>query len=207
MKNKSTIYTIGHSTQTVDEFINRLQMNNVNCVVDVRSTPYSQYASQFNERDIKFALRDNGIQYIYMGKEFGARRDNPELYDKQGKLDFEKTASDSDFIEGIKRIKHGLEGGFSIAFMCTEKDPMDCHRCILVARAIQDTLEVEVENILIDGSLKNQSEIEQELIEKYFPNRGQISLFDTDNMTEDEYIEEAYKRRGKEIAYKMEEEQ
>lgn len=205
MQNKKTIYTIGHSTQTVDEFIGRLRMNNIDCVVDVRSTPYSQYASQFNERDIKNALKNNGIQYIYMGKEFGARRENPDLYDEHGRLDFEKTIKDIDFIEGIKRIEKGLHNGFSIAFMCTEKDPQDCHRCILVARAVQDKLEAEVENILIDGSLRKQSEIEQDLIEKYFPNRSQISLFESDNMTEEEYIKEAYRRKGKEIAYQLEE--
>ena len=122
-----TIYTIGHSTQSVEDFINLLKLHNINCVVDVRSTPYSQYASQFNERDIKYALKQVGIQYIYMGKEFGARRDNKNLYDSSGKLDFEKTITDEAFISGINRIREGLEKGYTIAFMCTEKEPQDCH--------------------------------------------------------------------------------
>ena len=197
------LYTIGHSTQSVDDFIERLKKNTIDCVVDVRSTPYSQYASQFNEPEIKYALKEAGIKYIYMGKEFGARRDNRELYDDQGRLDFEKTTSDKDFQKGIVRIKDGIDKGYSIAFMCTEKEPQDCHRCILVGRSFHEMEGIRVENIRIDGSLKSQDEIERELIEKYFPDREQLSLFSTDNKTEHEYLVEAYRLRGKEIAYQM----
>lgn len=198
-----TIYTIGHSTQSVEDFINLLKLHSINCVVDVRSTPYSQYASQFNERDIKYALKQAGIQYIYMGREFGARRDNKDLYDESGKLDFEKTATDADFINGVNRIKEGLEKGYTIALMCTEKEPQDCHRCILVGRTFNDLEGIRVDNIRIDGSLISQDEIGKMLIEKYFPERGQVSLFTTDNKTEKEYLDEAYRNRGQEIAYQM----
>ena len=197
------LYTIGHSTQSIDDFIERLKKYSIDCVVDVRSTPYSQYASQFNEPEIKYALKEAGIKYIYMGKEFGARRDNRELYDDQGRLDFEKTTSDKDFQKGIVRIKDGIDKGYSIAFMCTEKEPQDCHRCILVGRSFHEMEGIRVENIRIDGSLKSQDEIERELIEKYFPDREQLSLFSTDNKTEHEYLVEAYRLRGKEIAYQM----
>ena len=203
MNQIDTVYTIGHSTQSFKEFLHRLERYHINCVVDVRSTPYSQYASQFNARDIKHALNNEGIQYIYMGKEFGARRDNPDLYDAQGGLDFAKTAKDSEFIRGVERIENGIASGYTIALMCTEKEPQDCHRCILVARALQDTLKANVENILIDGNLRNQREVEHLLVEKYFPERDQVSFFDTDALTDDEYISKAYEIRGKEIAYHM----
>lgn len=199
------LYTIGHSTQSVEDFINLLKKHHINCVVDVRSTPYSQYTPQFNENDIKYALKKEGIQYIFMGKEFGARRGNKDLYDSSGKLDFEKTTTDGDFIKGINRIKEGLAKGFTIAFMCTEKEPQDCHRCILVGKTFNDMLGIRVENIKIDGSLISQDDIGRMLVEKYFPERGQVSLFSTDNKTEQEYIDDAYRRRGQEIAYQMSE--
>ena len=138
-----------------------------------------------------------------MGKEFGARRDNKELYDSSGKLDFEKTITDGDFISGINRIKEGLEKGYTIAFMCTEKEPQDCHRCILVGRTFNDLEGIRVDNIRIDGSLISQDDIGKMLVEKYFPERQQVSLFMTDNRTEQEYIDEAYRKRGQEIAYQM----
>lgn len=200
---KNTLFTIGHSTQSIEEFINLLRLHSINCVVDVRSTPYSQYASQFNETEIKSALKTADIQYIYMGKEFGARRDNRALYRNDGKLDFTKVPYDVDFKKGIDRIKDGLTQGFNIAFMCTEKDPQDCHRCILVGRVFHETLGINVENIKIDGELVNQSDIEKILVERYFPDRGQVSMFSSDNKTEQEYIDESYKRRGQEIAYQL----
>ena len=200
---KDTLFTIGHSTQSVETFINLLLLHSINCVVDVRSTPYSQYASQFNEPDIKAALKKAGIQYINMGKEFGARRDNPKLYDTDGKLDFEKVPLDDDFINGVNRIKDGLKKDYNIAFMCTEKDPQDCHRCILVGKTFNDILGIHVENIKINGDLVSQAEIGKLLVERYFPERSQVSLFSADNKTEQEYIEEAYKIRGREIAYQI----
>ena len=198
---EKTIYTIGHSTQTVEKFINLLKLHGINCVVDVRSTPYSQYASQFNQPEIRHELKQAGIDYIHMGKEFGARRDNRALYNSSGKLDFDKTKADGDFLRGIERIKAGIEKGYTIAFMCTEKEPQDCHRCILVGRTFNDIQGINVENIRIDGTLISQNEISKLLLDKYFPDRKQVSLFETDNKTEEEYIREAYQLRGEEIAY------
>lgn len=199
----NTIYTIGHSTQTTEEFIDKLKLHNINCVVDVRSVPYSQYASQFDRENISRELKANDIAYIYMGKEFGARRENTKLYDAEGKLDFEKAAEDSDFKKGESRLKEGLSKDFKIALMCTEKNPIDCHRCILVARNIQDDLGVEVANILDNGELVKQDEIEQTLLEMYFPQREQISLFEENNKSDKELIKEAYRKHSKNIAYQI----
>lgn len=201
------IYTIGHSTQTIEQFIGLLKKHSVDCVVDVRSTPYSQYASQFNQPEIRQELKKAGIEYIHMGKEFGARRDNKDLYDSSGKLDFDKTVGDEDFLSGIGRIKAGIEKGYTIAFMCTEKEPQDCHRCILVGRSFNDMQGIKVENIKGDGTLISQDEIGILLVDKYFPDRKQVSLFAADNKTEEAYIDEAYRLRGKEIAYQASEQE
>lgn len=197
---KQIIYTIGHSTYTVEKFINLLKAHNITCIVDVRSTPYSQFAPQFNERDIKFFLNKNGITYIYMGKEFGARREDAALYRNSGKLDFEKTKSCPEFISGVKRIENGLRKGFNIAMMCSEKVPQDCHRCIMIGKAFSD-YGYEVEHILEDSSLLQQADIDQLLLDEYFPNRDQLSLFDCNDMSEIDYISAAYRKKEEEIAY------
>lgn len=201
-----TLYTIGHSTQTIEDFLSLLKMHGINCIVDVRSVPYSQFASQFNEDNIKHALKNEGIAYIRMSKEFGARRDDPNLYGSDGKVDFEKTAKSNDFLSGVSRIMTGLEKGYNIAFMCTEKDPMDCHRCILVGKEFDDIDGIKVEHILINGSLISQENIGQELLDMYFPNRDQLSLFDSGNDEsglEEDYLKKAYRKREEEIAYSM----
>lgn len=197
---KQTIYTIGHSTYNVEKFINLLKVHDITCIVDVRSTPYSQFAPQFNEREIKFLLNKNGITYIYMGEEFGARRENATLYKSNGKLDFEKTKSSPEFLSGVKRIEAGLNKGFNIAMMCSEKAPQDCHRCIMIGKAFSD-YGYEVEHILEDSTLLRQADIDQLLLNKYFPDRAQLSLFDCNDMSEKDYIEAAYRKKEDEIAY------
>ena len=92
-----TLYTIGHSTYDQKYFIDLLKKYKINCVVDVRSTPYSKYAEQYNTDNINYALNKEGIKYLYMGKEFGARRNDRSLYDPDGKLNFDRTIESVDF--------------------------------------------------------------------------------------------------------------
>ena len=165
----SEVYTIGHSTHSIEEFISLLSRYNIDCVVGVRSVPFSRYAPQFNEDQLKAALGNAGIRYIQMGKEFGARRENRELYREDGKLDFEKTADDSVFRQGVERIRTGISKGFRIALMCTEKHPIDCHRAIMVGRGFE--LDgVNVKHILADGTLLAQEELNGELVKSAHDN-------------------------------------
>lgn len=195
------IYTIGHSTQNFDDFLRLLKINNINCIIDVRSVPFSRFANQYNKDNLKYSLRKAGIIYVYMGKELGARRENMSLYDN-GKLNFDKVLNDEQLINGINRVIDGIKKGFCIALMCTEKEPIDCHRCILLGRILYDK-GYDVQNILYDGNLKSQYDIENELVDKYFPDRMQISMFDTLNNID--YKEEAYSKQSNEIAYSLDE--
>jgi hypothetical protein len=87
--------------------------------------------------------------------------------------------------------------------MCTEKDPLDCHRAIMVARAF-NLAGVEVKHILPNGNIQIQAVLDKRLLEKYFPDRGQLSLFTYDNgMSDDEYIRRAYRKRNREIGYRL----
>lgn len=193
------IFTVGHSTHDVETFIKLLEANSINCVVDVRSTPYSQFASQFNENEIKFELNKRGITYIYMGEEFGARRDDDNLY-INGKLSFDRTTKSPLFKKGVTRINNGLEKGFTIALMCSEKRPAECHRCIMIGKSLSDN-GYEVEHILEDSTTITQQAVDTVLVEEYFPNRDQISLFNHENKSYDKYVADAYALRENEIAY------
>lgn len=198
------IYTIGHSVYDPKDFINLLRKFDINCIVDVRSTPYSKFNPTFNLENIKRMLIEAGIYYISMGKELGARRDDKSLYHKSGYLDFEKVRKDKLFHQGIDRVKDGISRDYKIALMCTEKDPFDCHRCILVAKEFYDQ-GYEVKNILPNGDILTQEQIEEKLIEKYFPNRFQLTIDSIlgNNLSEKEMIAEAYKRRNAEIGYRI----
>lgn len=199
-----TLYTIGHSKHTQQYFLKLLRLYKINCIVDVRSTPFSKFCPQFNRDEIKKYLNRYGVYYVEMGDEFGARRKDKELYTNEGYLDFEKTAGSFEFIKGIKRINEGLEKNLNIAFMCTEKDPIDCHRSILVAREFYKR-NYKIINILEDGSNESQEHLEERLLDMYFPNRGQLNFIQPENNSKsiEELIKDAYKLRNKDIGYSL----
>jgi len=202
----SKIYTVGHSSHKLEYFLLLLKSHGVNCLVDVRSTPYSKYTPQFNMDGLKIFLNSNGIYYIFMGKEFGARREDRSLYTLEGYLDFEKVTETSLFDSGIERIKAGIEKDFNIALMCTEKDPIDCHRNILVAREFHKR-NYKVNNILENGKIQTQEYIEKRLLDMYFPNRMQQTMFDIGETKSDiELVDQVYRLRNKDIGYSIIEE-
>lgn len=196
------IYTIGHSSYTHEQYLKLLIRYSINCIVDVRSIPYSKYVPQFNREEIKEFLKLNSIYYIFMGKELGARREDKGLY-TNGYLDFEKTSKSMSFIKGIERVKDGVEKGYKIALMCKEKDPIDCHRNILVARQFFKQ-GFKVTNILENGSIETQEHIEERLLDLYFPERNQVTISDVQNkgnIDKNSFIKQAYILRNKEIGY------
>ena len=198
------LYTIGHSRYEFEYFANLLKKFEINYLLDVRSTPYSKSAETFNREQLENSLASEGITYFFMGKFFGARPDNTDLYSKEGYLDFEKTSRSDLFITGMENVKLGLKKGNNIVLMCTEKDPIDCHRAIMVARAF--SLEgIDVQHILPDGKLQTQQELDRRLLDRYFPDRTQLSLFDyNDPVNDEEIIKSAYRKRNKEIGYHLE---
>ncbi len=127
------IYTIGHSTDSLDYFIGLLATNQIDTIVDVRSVPYSRFVSQFNKDQLAIFLKKNNINYVPMGKYLGARYKDKELLFDDGKVNFSKVINTKRFQEGITRIETGIKKGYKIALMCSEKNPIKCHRFSLVS--------------------------------------------------------------------------
>lgn len=200
------LYTIGHSSHSVEYFVCLLKNNGINCLVDVRSVPYSKYTPQFNMGEIKKSLNSSKIYYLFLGKELGARHEDRNLWTKEGYLDFEKVSKTSFFRSGIERIKAGIERGFNVALMCTEKDPIDCHRSILVAREFHRQKYI-VNNILEKGEIQTQDNLEERLLDMYFPNRMQMTLFNDHVEDDAELIKKAYLLRNQDIGYIITEEE
>lgn len=199
-----SLYTIGHSQHKIDYFVGLLRKYNINFILDVRSTPYSKYAEQFNKEYLKNRLQNAGLKYYFMGTYFGARPDDRNLYCDEGYLDFERVRKSSQFLKGFNSVIKGLEQGNNIALMCTEKDPFDCHRAIMVSRAF-DLANIEVNHVLEDGELQSQTKLNERLLNKYYPDMAQITLFDYLDMKEEsDYLGMAYEQRNKEIGYRLE---
>jgi len=195
----NTIYTIGHSVHPLELFHELLIRHNINCVIDVRSTPFSRFAPQYNKPQLSSSLKTIGILYSHFGEEFGARHTDPKVLDTEGKVDFEKVRKTVLFNQGIQRLHNGLSMDYRIALMCSEANPFDCHRFAMISyQLVKEKLAVQ--HILKNGDILDNVALEDMLVKKYFRKLPQSSLFDGEVAVETQ-VECAYRLRNKDIAY------
>ena len=179
---KLTCFTIGHSIHSIEAFIKLLKQTGINTLVDVRSSPYSKYNPQYNKEILKNSLTSEQITYIFMGPELGAKHQEPQVLESDGRVNFEKVRNLDTFKEGIRRLITGMEKGYKMALMCSEKNPLECHRFSLVSYALKKE-GVQVRHILEDGSIKENYELEESFLSKV------PDMF----KTKEQEIEEGYK--------------
>src|SRR5262249_20821450 len=146
------IHTIGHSNHPIQDFLDLLQRHGVTAVADVRSTPYSRFNPQFRRETLQAALAEAEIRYVFLGEELGARSQDPACYDASGRVSYARLAGTELFRRGIQRLKAGMSE-HRISLMCAEREPLECHRTLLVARELVRE-GVAVTHILGDGSLE-----------------------------------------------------
>lgn len=155
------VFTIGHSNLPIEKFIGLLKANGIRTLVDVRSSPYSQYAHQFNRETLERSLFEAGISYKYAGDRLGGRPSDPSLYKSgvipEGKIDYlilvdyQAVMKRDWFIAGVDELS-ALAQKEASAVMCSEEKPEKCHRHHLVGKALVDR-GVVVKHILADGGL------------------------------------------------------
>jgi uncharacterized protein (DUF488 family) len=189
------VFTIGHSTQPIERFIGLLKQHEITAVGDVRSRPYSRMNPQFNREALKERLREAEIKYVFLGKELGARSEDRSCY-CNGQVQYDLLARTTLFKSGIKRVIDGSRD-FRIALMCAEKEPLDCHRTILVARELA-TSEIAIRHILYDGSVETHQDALGRLV-------SMLRIPNADMFREPtSVLEDAYNRRARDIAYREE---
>lgn len=198
---KKSIYTIGHSTHKIEDFISFLFKKEINVIVDIRSLPYSKFSSQFNRECLKGYLKKNSIDYIFMGDMLGARWHNSDLLFSDGKVNFESVSKTVLFQKGITRLDDGIAKQYKIALMCSEKEPFDCHRFVLVSRFLSEN-GINVRHIYPDQNKLvefSQADLENKMINKYRKKMPENNLFC--EITNAEILKEAYRLRNIDIAY------
>jgi len=155
------IYTVGHSNHPIEQFTGLLQLHGITALADVRSTPYSRFNPQFRREKLQASLAAAGIQYVFLGEELGARSQDPAVFDATGRVSYALLAKTDLFRRGIARLKTGM-AEHRISIMCAEREPLDCHRTILVSRELVRE-GVPVTHILADGSLEPHEHAMQRL--------------------------------------------
>ncbi|MGO8701643.1 MAG: DUF488 family protein [Limisphaerales bacterium] len=185
------LFTIGHSTLPWEQYLELLLQHRIEAIADVRSNPYSARFPQYNRRSLDRALRAASIRYVFLGDELGARRNERDCY-VEGVARYDRIAQTSAFRAGLERVRNGV-ARFRLALMCAEKDPLECHRTILVCRQFRN--DMDIRHILGNGSLEFHTDSETRLMaEENVPGNDLFAA-------REELIARAYERRSDKIAY------
>lgn len=192
---KKSVFTVGHSTHTLERFVELLITHSISAIADVRSSPYSRVNPQFNRESLSQGLRQSDIAYVFLGKELGARSDEPGCY-RNGKVQYELLAETEQFKKGVARVIDGADK-YRLALMCAEKDPLDCHRAILVAKVL-DEIGVSVNHILADRRIEDHDQLVERMLQKWKLSAGDMFS------AREQFVAEAYRKQGQAIAYEDE---
>ena len=190
------VLTIGHSNHPLDVFMPLLQRHRVTALADVRSAPYSRLHPQFNRESLAGSLRREGIEYVHLGQALGGRSDDPACYEN-GRVRYDRVAGTETFRRGLERVVQGAADHL-IVLLCAEREPLECHRTLLVARAL-DERGIEVAHIHADGGLESHTEAMDRLLQLFNLN-ADGDLFRTAQPRE-ELVAEAIALQAKRVAY------
>ena len=188
------VFTVGHSNHSLETFVNLLLQHDVAEVVDVRSTPYSRHIPHFNSESLNRMLDGMGIGYVFLGRELGGRPSDRSCYDIKGRVRYDRVANTALFDDGLRRVMRDANER-RLALMCTEKEPLECHRTLLVAWMLSGR-DVAVEHILADGGTENHSAAMDRLLDMFkLPHDGDMFT------SRAEVIADALTRQAQKVAY------
>ena len=163
MNLQTTLYSIGHGQKELDEFYDELRSFGIQYLIDVRSSPFSKWAPQFNQRELAYYMRSLNIVYAYMGNTIGGRPINEFCYDAEGHFDYEKMAQEPTFKEGLLRLVSANDKRFNVAVMCSESDPSLCHRSKLIGRELYENYHINMKHIVSVGEFIDETHVIMEL--------------------------------------------
>jgi len=187
-------FSIGHSNIPVDRFVTILREAGVNIVVDVRSVPSSRRFPWFSKKNLEARLEREGIAYTAMGEVLGGRPRDNRLY-RDGIADYEAMAREPQYQTGIDRLIDAAARSRG-CLMCAEREPLDCHRCLLVARSLTER-GLAVGHILHDGTKEPHAATERRLL------AGHGEDCDLFSSGQRELIAAAYRHRARRVAFRL----
>jgi uncharacterized protein (DUF488 family) len=187
------LFSIGHSNIPAERFIGLLRHAGVSAVADVRSTPLSRRFPWFSGKNLAATLAQHGMDYLACGEALGGRPRDAALY-RDGVADYEAMARQRDFQIALDRLT-AERAERRVCLMCAEREPLDCHRCLLVARALSER-GLAVGHILHDGMVEPHAATEQRLLALTGPSDD---LFVTG---QGDRLAAAYRRRARAAAYR-----
>jgi uncharacterized protein (DUF488 family) len=188
------IYSVGHSTHTVQDFIKLLKSRGITAIADVRSAPYSRFQPQFNREVLTKSLKESGIEYVFVGDSIGGRSSNEDDYEN-GRVVYGRLKKSDNFESGLERVVLGSEK-YQLALMCSEKEPIECHRTLLVGQTLFER-GISITHIHGDGTLEKHEDAIQRLLKIF--KLDEPDLFRSD----EEIVAEALLRQEQKVAFTL----
>lgn len=190
----TTVFTVGHSNNSLTRLIELVRAQGIDLVADVRSSPYSRLHPQFNREPFASALRSRGLRYEFLGETLGGRSDDPSCY-LNGRVHYDAVAVTDRFRVGLDRLL-GIAQVAQVTLLCAEREPAECHRALLVGRSLTEA-GARVVHIHADGNTESQSALLKRLITMSGAAPDQTDLF----RSESDIAAEAYARQASRVAY------
>ncbi len=156
------LFTIGHSNHSIERFLELARGAGITAIADVRSTPASRRYPWFNQARLAPRLAEENIAYVPLGDALGGRPRDPRFYREDGVADYEAMARTDEFLAGLDRVTDGARR-YRVCLMCAEREPLDCHRCLLVARALAER-GFAIGHVLADGAIEPHAHTEERLL-------------------------------------------
>lgn len=198
------LVSVGHSNHDWPAFVALLRRAGVSALADVRSSPYSGRFPYFNREPLAGGLRNEGIAYVFLGDLLGGRPGQPSLYDDDGRVNYERVRRTEAFQRGLDQLTHALDG-HTVAFLCSEEDPLQCHRGLMIAPALSER-GLPPHHLRKDGSLETNAQMEHRLLHETGIGAGLLDGLFWAVLTEEErrsLLTEAYRCQARRKAYQL----
>lgn len=186
------LYTIGHSNLPGERFLSLLTQAGITSLADVRSVPMSRRFPWFSGKALAGRLPSHGIGYLAMGDSLGGRPRDPTLY-CDGVADYEVMATVPEFQDGLDQLTVAMRGA-RVCVMCAEREPLDCHRCLLIGRVLAGR-SIKIGHILTDGTIEPHGAAEERLL-AVTSKVGEADFL----LDRPARLAEAYRRRARRVA-------
>jgi hypothetical protein len=196
------LYSVGHSNHDWPGFVALLRQAGVTALADVRSSPFSRRHPQFNRAELERGLSEEGITYLFLGGLLGGRPGAGELYHPEGWVDYERVRATAGFRRGLEGLIGALDRHV-VAMLCSEDDPLDCHRGLMITPALVEQ-GVTPLHLRKDGSVETTTEMERRLLKAARLDQATTGLFAATLTDEDrrQVLAEAYRALNRRKAYR-----
>jgi uncharacterized protein (DUF488 family) len=156
---REVIFTVGHSNISSEAFFRLLGKHGIEILVDTRSAPHSKHAPQFNRDTLELLAVDHEVSYRFHGDTLGGRPNGRSFYDDEGHVLYGRVVRSEPFQITLSQLRP-LWQEFRLAFLCSEENPIACHRRLMIGRVLYEA-GVHVGHLRGNGIIQTEEQLRE----------------------------------------------